>query len=84
MTDLCETKAALLAAKENSDKPVLVTMTFEENMRTFTGVSPDAMSAVLTGLGADAIGVNCSLGPAELLPVLEKICVDTPLPVVII
>lgn len=82
MTDLCETKAALLAAKENSDKPVLVTMTFEENMRTFTGVSPDAMSAVLTGLGADAIGVNCSLGPAELLPVLEKICVDTPLPVI--
>lgn len=82
MTDLCETKAALLAAKENSDKPVLVTMTFEENMRTFTGVSPDAMSAVLTGLGADAIGVNCSLSPAELLPVLEKICVDTPLPVI--
>lgn len=82
MTDLLETKAALLAAKENSDKPVLVTMTFEENMRTFTGVSPDAMSAVLTGLGADAIGVNCSLGPAELLPVLEKICVDTPLPVI--
>ncbi len=82
MTDLCETKAALLAAKENSDKPVLVTMTFEENMRTFTGVSPDAMSAVLTSLGADAIGVNCSLGPAELLPVLEKICVDTPLPVI--
>lgn len=82
MTDLCETKAALLAAKENSDKPVLVTMTFEENMRTFTGVSPDAMSAVLTGLGADAIGVNCSLGPAELLPVLEKICADTPLPVI--
>lgn len=82
MTDLCETKAALLAAKENSDKPVLVTMTFEENMRTFTGISPDAMSAVLTGLGADAIGVNCSLGPAELLPVLEKICVDTPLPVI--
>lgn len=82
MTDLLETKAALLAAKENSDKPVLVTMTFEENMRTFTGVSPEAMAAVLTGLGADAIGVNCSLGPAELLPVLEKICADTPLPVI--
>lgn len=82
MTDLLETKAALLAAKENSDKPVLVTMTFEENMRTFTGVSPEAMAAVLTGLGADAVGVNCSLGPAELLPVLEKICADTPLPVI--
>lgn len=82
MTDLYETKAALLAAKENSDKPVLVTMTFEENMRTFTGVSPEAMAAVLTGLGADAIGVNCSLGPAELLPVLEKICANTSLPVI--
>lgn len=82
MTDLYETKAALLAAKENSGKPVLVTMTFEENMRTFTGVSPEAMAAVLTGLGADAIGVNCSLGPAELLPVLKKICENTYLPVI--
>lgn len=82
MTDLYEVKAALLAAKENSDKPVLVTMTFEENMRTFTGVSPECMIAVLEGLGADAIGVNCSLGPDELYPVLEKICRLTTLPVI--
>lgn len=82
MTDLYEVKAALLAAKENSDKPVLVTMTFEENMRTFTGVSPECMTAVLEGLGADAIGVNCSLGPDELYPVLEKICSLTVLPVI--
>lgn len=82
MTDLYEVKAALLAAKENSDKPVLVTMTFEENMRTFTGVSPECMAAVLEGLGADAIGVNCSLGPEELFPVLEKICSLTVLPVI--
>ncbi len=65
MTDLYEVKAAVLAAKENSDKPVMVTMTFEENMRTFTGVSAECMVAVLEGLGADAIGVNCSLGPEE-------------------
>lgn len=82
MTDLYEVKAALLAAKENSDKPVLVTMTFEENMRTFTGVSPECMVAVLEGLGADAIGVNCSLGAEELFPVLDKICSLTSLPVI--
>ena len=82
MTDLYEVKAAVLAAKENSDKPVFVTMTFEENMRTFTGVSPECMVAVLEGLGADAIGVNCSLGPQQLYPVFEKICSLTSLPVI--
>lgn len=82
MTDLYEVKAALLAVRENSGKPVLVTMTFEENMRTFTGVSPECMTAVLEGLGADAIGVNCSLGPEELFPVLDKICSLTSLPVI--
>lgn len=82
MSDLYEVKAAVLAAKENSGKPVLVTMTFEENMRTFTGVSPECMVAVLEGLGADAVGVNCSLGPEELYPVLERICSLTTLPVI--
>ena len=82
MTDLYEVKAAVLAAKENSGKPVMVTMTFEENMRTFTGVSPECMAAVLEGLGVDALGVNCSLGPEELFPVLEKLCGLTILPVI--
>lgn len=82
MTDLYEVKAAVLAAKENSDKPVLVTMTFEENMRTFTGVSPECAAAVLEGLGVDALGVNCSLGPDELYPVLETLCSCTMLPVI--
>lgn len=82
MTDLYEVKAALLAAKENSCKPVLVTMTFEKNQRTFTGVSPECMIAVAEGLGADALGVNCSLGPVELMPVVEKICSLTKLPVI--
>lgn len=82
MTDLYEVKAALLAVKENSDKPVLVTMTFEENMRTFTGVSPECMTAVLEGMGADAVGVNCSLGADELFPVLDRICSLTSIPVI--
>lgn len=83
MTDLYETKAALLAAKENSDKPVIVTMTFEENGRTFTGCSAAAMAITMEGLGADAIGVNCSLGPKELYPVAEEICKWTNLPVIV-
>lgn len=82
MTDLYEVKAAVLAAKENSDKPVLVTMTFESNMRTFTGVSPECMVAVAEGLGVDAIGVNCSLGAEELYPIVKKICSLTILPVI--
>lgn len=83
MTDLYELKAAVLAAKENSDKPVLCTMTFEENMRTFTGCSVSAMALTLEGLGVDAIGVNCSLGPRELYPVIEELCRWTNLPVAV-
>lgn len=83
MTDLIEAKAALLAAKENSQLPVLVTMTFEENMRTFTGCCIESMAMTLEGLGADAIGINCSLGPRELKPAVEKLCKCTDLPVII-
>ena len=73
MTDLCEMRAALLAAKERSTLPVICTMTFEANGRTFTGTSASAMALTLTAMGADVIGVNCSLGPAELLPIIEEI-----------
>ena len=83
MTDLYELKAAVLAAKENSDLPILCTMTFEENMRTFTGCSISSMALTLEGLGVDAIGVNCSLGPAELYPVAEELCKWTNLPVIL-
>ena len=83
MTDLLETKAALLAVKENSALPVLVTMTFEENMRTFTGVSIPSMALTLEGLGADAIGVNCSLGPDALLPIVEELAKWTTLPLIV-
>lgn len=83
MTDLYEVKAAVLAAKENSDKSVFVTMTFETNHRTFTGCSVDAMCAVLEGLGVDALGVNCSLGPEELYPIVQKMCELTDLPLIV-
>lgn len=81
MTDLYEAKAALLASKENSNLPVFCTMSFEENGRTFTGCTPESMAMVLEGLGADAIGINCSLGPKELLPIVKRIKKWTNLPI---
>ena len=82
MTDLYETKAALLAVKENTALPVLVTMSFEASGRTFTGCTVASMAHTLTGLGADAIGLNCSLGPDKLAPLLRELCENTPLPVI--
>ena len=82
MTDLYEAKAALLAAKERTDLPVFVTMSFEANGRTFTGCTVAAMAHTLEGLGADAIGVNCSLGPDLLTEVLAELCRSTRLPVI--
>ena len=83
MTDLYELKAAVLAAKENSDKPILATMTFERSGRTFTGVSPASAVLTLTGLGVDALGVNCSLGPDELEPVVAQMTRYTDLPLIV-
>ena len=83
MTDLLDVKAAVLAAKENSDLPIAATMTFEQNMRTFTGCSISAMALTLTGLGVDALGVNCSLGPKELEPVIEELVKWTNLPIIV-
>ncbi|MBO4914237.1 MAG: homocysteine S-methyltransferase family protein, partial [Oscillospiraceae bacterium] len=82
MTDLYEAKAALLAVKENTALPVFVTMSFEENGRTFTGCTVASMARTLTGLGANAIGLNCSLGPDKLAPLLRELCENTPLPVI--
>ena len=82
MTDLYEAKAALLAVKENTSLPVLVTMSFEERGRTFTGCTAASMAHTLEGLGADAIGLNCSLGPDLLLPILKELCANTRLPVI--
>ena len=83
MTDLYEVKAAVLAAKENCALPVWASMTFEESGRTFTGCSVEAMAATLEGLGVDAVGINCSLGPVEILPIAKRLCAATNLPVFI-
>lgn len=74
MTDLYELKAALLAAKENCALPVFASMSFEERGRTFTGCTVDSFAAVASGLGADAVGINCSLGPQEILPLAKRLC----------
>ena len=74
MTDLYEVKAALLAAKENSRLPVMVSMTFEANGRSFTGCTVESFAATAVGLGADAVGINCSLGPAEIYPMAKALC----------
>ena len=83
MTDLYELKAAVLAAKENSDKPIMATMTFERSGRTFTGVSAASAALTLTGLGVDALGVNCSLGPDELESVIAEMTKYTDLPIIV-
>ena len=82
MSDLYETKAALLAAKEKTCLPVYVTMSFEASGRTFTGCSVAAMAHTLEGLGADAIGINCSLGPKEMLPLIRELRAHTRLPII--
>lgn len=83
MTDLYEVKAGILAVKENSDLPVFVTMTFEQNKRTLTGTDPLTFVNVVEGLGVDALGVNCSLGPNELKPIIEDILSVANTPVMI-
>lgn len=83
MTDLLECKAAVLAAKENSQLPIVTTMSFEANMRTFTGCSIPSMALTLSGLGVDALGVNCSLGPKELEPIIEELSKWTDKPLVV-
>ena len=82
MTDLYEARAALLAVKENTDLPVFVTLSFETGGRTFTGCTIPSMARTLEGLGADAIGLNCSLGPDLLLPLVKELCESTRLPVI--
>lgn len=72
MSDSYETKAALLAAKENCDLPVFVSNAYGEDGKLMTGASPAAMVALLEGMGADAIGVNCSFGPNTLMPVISE------------
>ena len=81
MNDSYETKAALLAAKENSKLPVIVTNAYGEDGKLMTGASPEAMALMLCGMGADAIGANCSLGPKALCPVIERLLEYSTVPV---
>lgn len=83
MTDLAEIKAAVLAAKENCDLPIFATMTFEADGRTFLGTSPDIAAVTLDALGADVLGINCSLGPAELRPFAKAMLAVTGKPVMV-
>ena len=83
IADLLEMKAGILAAKENANLPIFCSMTFEANQRTFAGVSVPAMAAVLEGLGADVIGFNCSLGPTEMLPLVQQLATCTNLPILV-
>ena len=73
MNDSYETKAAVLAAKENSDLPIIVTNAYGENGRLMTGANPAVMAAMLEGMGVDAIGANCSLGPKQLMHVMDEL-----------
>lgn len=82
MSDLYEAKAALLAVKEHTALPVFVTMSFEASGRTFTGCTIPSMARTLEGLGADAIGLNCSLGPDLLAPLLAELCRSVRIPVI--
>ncbi len=83
MSDLLEAKAALLAVKENSDLPVFVTMTFAQDGRTFLGTSPAVAAVTLSSLGADAVGINCSLGPEEIIPFVNEMLAWSTAPVIV-
>ncbi|MCC8099755.1 MAG: homocysteine S-methyltransferase family protein [Clostridiales bacterium] len=82
-TDLYDAKAAVLAAKENTSLPIFLTMSFEASGRTFTGTTVAAMALTMEGLGVDAVGINCSLGPEEIFPMAQELVQWTDLPIVI-
>ncbi len=83
MTDLYEAKIAVLAAKENSNLPVICSMSFEAHGRTFMGHTLPSIVMVLEGLGVDALGVNCSVGPQELAPIVEELVMISQIPILV-
>lgn len=83
ISDLYEMKAAVLAVKENSSLPVFCTLTYDQSGRTMMGTDPLTAVNVLEGLGVDAIGANCSLGPKELLPIMDEILKYAHIPVIV-
>ncbi|MDE5896553.1 MAG: homocysteine S-methyltransferase family protein, partial [Clostridia bacterium] len=82
-SDLYEIKACILAVKEHTDKPLFATMTFDGTGRTLTGSTPEIVVNTLEGLGADAIGVNCSLGPKELEGIVSRMLACSSVPVIV-
>ncbi len=82
MCDSYETKAAVLAVKENSDLPVFVTNVYNEDGKLMTGATPEAMTALLEGLGADAIGLNCSLSPDKMSDIVERLAKYASVPII--
>ena len=82
-TDLAELRVGVLAAKENTSLPIFTTMSFEESGRSFTGCLAESFAVVMTGLGVDALGVNCSLGPKELMATVRRIAAVTPLSLIV-
>lgn len=83
MNDSYETKAALLAVKENSGLPVVVSNAYSEDGKLMTGATPAAMVAMLEGMGADVIGANCSLGPRQLRPIIEELLENSSTPIIL-
>ncbi|MCI8660393.1 MAG: dihydropteroate synthase [Lachnospiraceae bacterium] len=83
MSDSYEAKAAVLGAKENCDLPVFATVTFDERGKLLTGASPAAVVAMLEGLGVDALGVNCGLGPVQMKPFVKEILEVASVPVIV-
>lgn len=83
MSDIYEAKAAVLAAKENSSLPVFVTMTFDESGKLLTGGDLSVMAAVLEGLGVDALGMNCGLGPKQMVSLTAELRRLTNLPIIV-
>ena len=82
-TDLQEVRAGVFAARENTDLPVWTTMSFEESGRTFSGTTVASMACTLDALGVDAMGVNCSLGPRQLIPIIEEMITWTDRPIIV-
>ena len=83
MSDTYEMKAAVLAAKEQTSLPVFATMIFDEKGRLLTGADVRSAMAMLEGLGVDALGINCGLGPEQMLPIFQEIVSHTSLPVIV-
>lgn len=81
--DLYEIKAAMLAVKENCDLPLIVSMIFDEKARLLTGADVRTACAVVEGLGADAIGFNCGLGPKQMLPLVEELEKHASIPILV-